>query len=219
MKIMSINKTYAVFGLGRYGRAVAEELVKNGADVIAVDRNESRVNDAAQFIPVCKCADVTDPEVIDKLDIADVDVVVIAMAKNLESTVMAITLCKEAGVKTVIAKCVEEMHGKIFYRVGADKVVFPEKEAGTRLGKNLMSSGFIDIVELSEDVSMVELDVKPQWVGKSLVELHLRKKYSVNVVAILKGDEVITSIDPEMPLESGMKMIVIADIARLEKLK
>ena len=216
---MSINKTYAVFGLGRYGRAVAEELVKNSADVIAVDRNEERVNDAAQFIPVCKCADVTDPEVIDKLDIAEVDVVIIAMANNLEATVMAITLCKEVGVKTVIAKCVEEMHGKIFYRVGADKVVFPEKEAGTRLGKNLLSSGFIDIVELSKNVSMVELEMKPQWVGKNLIELHLRKKYSVNVVAVLKGDEVITSIDPEMPLESNMKLIVIADVNKLENLK
>lgn len=216
---MSINKTYAVFGLGRYGRAVAEELVKNGADVIAVDRNEELVNDAAQFIPVCKCADVTEPEVIDKLDIADVDVVVIAMANSLEATVMAITLCKETGVKTVIAKCVEEMHGKIFYRVGADKVVFPEKEAGTRLGKNLLSSGFVDIVELSKDVSMVELDMKPQWAGKSLVELNLRKKYSINVVAVLKGEEVITSIDPEMPLTENMKLIVIADINKLERLK
>lgn len=216
---MSINKTYAVFGLGRYGRAVAEELVKNGADVIAVDRNEELVNDAAQFIPVCKCADITDPEVIDKLDIEDVDVVIIAMANSLESSVMAITLCKEAGVKTVIAKCVEEMHGKIFYRVGADKVVFPEKEAGTRLGKNLLSSGFVDIVELSKDVSMVEVDMKPQWVGKNLIELNLRKKYSINVVAVLKGGEVITSIDPEMPFTENMKLIVIADTAKLEKLK
>lgn len=216
---MSINKTYAVFGLGRYGRAVAEELVKNGADVIAVDRNEELVNDAAQFIPVCKCADITDPEVINKLDIEDVDVVIIAMANNLESSVMAITLCKEAGVKTVIAKCVEEMHGKIFYRVGADKVVFPEKEAGTRLGKNLLSSGFVDIVELSKDVSMVELEMKPQWVGKNLIELNLRKKYSINVVAVLKGEEVITSIDPEMPFTENMKLIVIADTVKLDKLK
>jgi len=216
---MSINKTYAVFGLGRYGRAVAEELVKNGAEVIAVDSNEELVNDAAPVIPVCKCADVTDPEVIDRLDIADVDVVIIAMANSLEATVMAITLCKEAGVKTVIAKCVEEMHGKIFQRVGADKVVFPEKEAGTRLGKNLLSSGFVDIVELSKDVSMVELDMKPQWAGKSLIELNLRKKYAINVVAILKGDEVITSIDPEMPLENNMKLIVIAEVNKLDKLK
>lgn len=216
---MSINKTYAVFGLGRYGRAVAEELVRNGADVIAIDSNEELVNDAAQTIPVCKCADVTDPEVIEKLDIADVDIVIIAMANSLEATVMAITLCKEVGVKTVIAKCVEEMHGKIFYRVGADRVVFPEKEAGTRLGKNLLSSGFVDIVELSKDVSMVELEIKPQWSGKNLIELNLRKKYSVNVVAVLKGDEVITSIDPEMPLESNMKLIVIADVNKLERLK
>lgn len=216
---MSINKTYAVFGLGRYGRAVAEELVRNGAEVIAVDINEELVNDAAQTIPVCKCADVTDPEVIDKLDIEEVDVVIIAMANSLESTVMAITLCKEAGVKTVIAKCVEDMHEKIFSKVGADRVVFPEKEAGTRLGKNLLSSGFVDIVELSNDVSMVEFDMKPQWVGKNLIELNLRKKYSINVVAILKGEEVITSIDPEMPLESNMKLIVIADTNKLEKLK
>ena len=123
-----------------------------------------------------------------------------AMANSLEATVMAITLCKEVGVKTVIAKCVEEMHGKIFYRVGADRVVFPEKEAGTRLGKNLLSSGF------------VELEIKTQWAGKNLIELNLRKKYSINVVAVLKGDEVITSIDPEMPLESNMKLIVIADV-------
>ena len=216
---MSINKTYAVFGLGRYGKAVAEELVRNGAEVIAVDNNEEVVNDAAQTIPVCKCADVTDPEVIEKLDIAEVDVVVIAMANSLEATVMAITLCKEAGVKTVIAKCVEEMHGKIFYKVGADRVVFPEKEAGTRLGKNLLSSGFVDIVELSKDVSMVEIEMKSQWVGKNLMELHLRKKYSINVVSILKGDEVITSIDPEMPLTENMKLIVIADVNKLEKLK
>ena len=216
---MSINKTYAVFGLGRYGRAVAEELVKNGADVIAVDSNEELVNDAAQTIPVCKCADVTDPEVIDKLDIADIDVVIIAMANSLEATVMAITLCKDVGVKTVIAKCVEEMHGKIFCRVGADKVVFPEKEAGTRLGKNLLSSGFVDIIELSKEASMVELEMKPQWVGKNLIELNLRRKYSINVVAVLKGDEVITSIDPEMPLTENMKLIVIADVNKLEKLK
>ena len=188
---MSINKTYAVFGLGRYGTAVAQELVRNGAEVIAVDINEELVNDAAQTIPVCKCADVTDPEVIDRLDIADVDVVVIAMANSLEATVMAITLCKEAGVNTVIAKCVEEMHEKIFYRVGADRVVFPEKEAGTRLGKNLLSSGFVDIIELSNDVSMVELDMKEQWVGKSLIELNLRKKYAINVVAVLNGDMLI----------------------------
>lgn len=216
---MSINKTYAVFGLGRYGRAVATELVKNGADVIAVDTDPNIVNELALEIPVCKCADITDPEVIKQLDIADVDVVIICMANNLEATVMAITLCKEAGVGTIIAKCIDEMHERIFARVGADKVLFPERESGKRLAKNLLSSGFMDIVELSKDVSMVEIPVKSEWQGKNLIELNLRKKYSVNVVAILEGDKVISSIDPEMPLNSSMKLIVIAEIGKLDKLK
>ena len=215
---MGTNKSYAVFGLGRYGRSVAEELVRNGAEVLAVDVDEELVNEAAQVIPVCKCADITDPEVIEKLDIADMDVVVIAMANSLESAVMAITLCKEAGVKEVIVKCVEGMHEKIFKRLGADRVVFPEREAGTRLAKNILSSGFIDAIELSKNVSMVEIQMKPEWVGKNLVQLNLRKKYSINVVAILKDGEVITIINPETPLEKDEQLIVIADTDKVGKL-
>lgn len=216
---MSINKTYAVFGLGRYGRAVATELVKSGAEVIAVDSDADVVNELAMEIPVCKCADITDPEVFDQLDIADADVVIICMANNLEATVMAITLCKEAGVGTIIAKCIDEMHEKIFARVGADKVLFPERESGKRLARNLLSSGFMDIFELSKDVSMVEIPVKPDWIGKNLIELNLRKKYSANVVALLNGDQVISNIDPEMPLSQGMRLIVIAQTGKLDKLK
>ncbi len=215
---MSINKTYAVFGLGKYGQAVAKELSDNGIDVIAVDINEEIVNDAALEIPVCKCADVTDHEVIKQLDIESVDVVIICMAENLEASVMAITLCKEAGVPTVIAKCSDEVHQRIFSRVGADKVVFPEKESGTRLAKNLLSNGFIDIIGLSKDVSMVEIPIKPEWVGKNLIELNLRKKYSMNVVAIISEDTVTTSIDPTSPLQDNVKLIVIADTSKLKKI-
>lgn len=216
---MSINKTYAVFGLGRYGRAIATELVKNGADVIAVDKDADIVNELATQIPVCKCADVTDPDVIEQLDIASVDVAIICTANNLESTVMAITLCKEAGVGTIIAKCIDEMHEKIFARVGADRVLFPERESGKRLARNLLSSGFMDIVELSDDVSMVEIPVKSEWVGKNLIELNLRKKYTINVVAVINGDNVIATVDPEMKLQNGMSLIVIAQTNKLGKLK
>ena len=142
---MSKKKTYAVFGLGRYGIAVARELVRNGAEVIAVDSEEGIVNAAADELPICKCADVTDPEVIRQLGISNVDVVIVAMATNLEASVMAITLCKEIGVKTVIAKSANEMHQRILKRVGADEVVFPENESGLRLARNLLSSGFVDM--------------------------------------------------------------------------
>ena len=102
---MQKKKTYAVFGLGRYGTAVTRELVENGMEVIAIDARQKIVNDAAAYLPVCKCADVTDAEVISRLGIENIDTVIVCMASNLEASVMAVTLCKEAGVKTVIAKC------------------------------------------------------------------------------------------------------------------
>ena len=216
---MGINKSYAVLGLGRYGRAVAEELINNGAEVLAVDIDQNNVNNAIETLPVCKCADITEPETIKRLGISNIDVVIIAMASNLEASVMAVTLCKEAGVETVIVKCGNEMHQKIFSRVGADKVIFPEKESGTRLAKNLMTSGFSEMIELSDDVSMVEINIKDEWVGKTLIELSLRKKYSINVVAIKNGDEITTTIDPALPLEKGMELIVIANTSKLQKLK
>ncbi len=216
---MSIHKTYAVLGLGRYGRAVAAELVNSGAEVIAVDIDPDNVNDAVKDIPICKCADITEPEVVKKLGISNIDVVIIAMASNLEASVLAVTLCKEAGAGTVIAKCANEMHQKILLRVGADRVIFPEKESGTRLARNLLTSGFSEMIELSNEVSMVEIDVKEEWVGKTLSELSLRKKYSINVVAIDDGNEVITDIDPVIPLRKGTKLIVIANTQMLKKLR
>lgn len=216
---MSIHKTYAVLGLGRYGRAVAEELVNNGAEVLAVDIDQNRVNSAIETIPVCKCANITEPETIKRLGISNVDVVIVAMANNLEASVLAVTLCKEAGVGTVIVKCGNEMHQKVLSAVGADKVIFPEKESGTRLAKNLLTSGFSEMIELSDDVSMVEINVKDEWVGKTLIELSLRKRYTINVVAIRMGEHITTTVDPSLPLEKGMELIVIANTSKLSKLK
>ena len=216
---MKTKKTYAVFGLGRYGTAVARELVENGMEVIAVDAEEKIVNDAAAYLPVCKCADVTDAEVISRLGIGNIDTVIICMASNLEGSVMAVTLCKESGVKTVIAKCANEMQQKILLRVGADQVVFPENESGIRLAKNLLSSGFIDMISLSKDVSMVEIDVKTEWRGKNLIELNLRKGGGFNIVAGGKGEEVNVNINPEQVLDSESSLIVIANTSKLGRLK
>ena len=216
---MKVKKTYAVFGLGRYGMAVAEELVDSGMEVIAVDMDQRIVNDAAANLPLCKCADVTDAEVISRLGIGNIDTVIVCMANNLEASVMAIALCKEAGVKTVIAKCANEMQQKILLRIGADQVVFPEKESGVRLAKNLLSSGFIDMISLSKDVSVVEIDMKDEWLGKNLIELDFRKKYGFNIVAIKKGENVNVNINPEQTLDAESTLIVIANTAKLRKLK
>lgn len=216
---MSVNRSYAVFGLGRYGTAVAQELVANGAEVLAVDIDEETVSDAIATIPYCKCADVTDPDVIKQLGVSNIDVVIVSMASDLESSVMATMLCKEAGVKTVIAKCSSEMNCRILSKVGADRVVFPESESGIRLAKNLISSGFVDILDISNDVSMVEMEVRPEWVGKNLMELNLRKKYAINIVALINKDEVTADIDPEKPLDKSMRLIVIGSTSKLKRIK
>ena len=216
---MSINKSYAVFGLGKYGIAVATELVNNGADVLAVDIDENIVNSAVADIPFCRCADITNPEVIKQLGISNVDVVIIAMANNLEASVMSVILCKEAGVKMVIAKCADEMQGKILCKVGADKVVYPESESGLRLAKNLVSAGIVDIIDLSEDISVIEIPVQEKWVGKTLVELDLRKKYAFNIIAVRKGEDIIVNVDPNVQLSKEMQLVVIINKTNLSKLK
>lgn len=216
---MSINKTYAIFGLGRYGISVAKELANNGAEVIAVDSDESIVNTVAADLPFCKCADTTDIEVLKRLGVSNIDVVIVAMAGNIEASVMTVMLCKELGVPHVIAKCSSEMHYKILVKVGADKVVFPENDSGIRMAKNLLSSGFVDMIELSDEVSMIELDVKKEWVGKSLIDLKFRKKYELNIIAIRDNSEININVDPNIPLTYSMKLIVVGNKLKLKKLK
>ena len=216
---MSNKKSYAVFGLGRYGLAAARELSAAGAQVLAVDSDEAVVQSAAAYLPLVKCADVTDPEVLEVLGIANFDVVIIAMAEHMEACVMAVMLCKEAGVPTVIVKCASETHGRLLSRVGADQVVIPESESGTRMAKNLLSSGFVDVMELSGDVSLIEVPVKAEWVSHTLIELNLRKKYAINVVALKRGDTIDVTVDPTQPLQAGDLLVVIAETAKLHKLR
>lgn len=216
---MSSNHSYAVFGLGRYGLAAAKELSAAGAQVLAVDADAQVVQSAAAVLPVVKCADVTDPDVLEVLGIANFDVVIIAMAEHMEACVMAVMLCKEAGVPTVIVKCASETHGRLLSRVGADQVVIPESESGARMAKNLLSSGFVDVMDLSDEVSLIEVPAKAEWIGHSLMELHLRKKYGINVVALKQGSVIDVTIDPNQPLAEGDRLVVIAETAKLHKLK
>lgn len=213
-----MNKSYAVFGLGRYGRAVVKELLDNGAEVLAVDSDRKIVDELVAEIPICKCADITDPAVIEQLGISNVDVVVISMAKSFEASIMSAMLCKEANVGTVIVKCSDEAQGKILKKIGADEVILPETESGKRLAKNLLSSGFIDIVDISDDISIMEADVKNEWIGKTLKDIDLRKNHNVNVVAFKDNDEVIFA-NPDVVIQSSMKMIVMTDREGVKFLK
>ena len=205
-----MSKSYAVFGLGRYGRAVVKELLNNGAEVLAVDQDRRIVDELVGEIPVCKCADITEPGVIEQLGISDIDVVVISMAKSFEASIMATMLCKEANVRKVIVKCSDESQCKVMKKIGADEVILPETESGTRLAKNILSSGFIDIADITDKISILEIDIKSEWVGKTLRELDLRKKYNINIIAFKNSSDVVFA-NPDIVIEDGMKMIVMAD--------
>lgn len=213
-----MKKSYAVFGLGRYGTTVVKELIKNGADVLAVDMDESVIENAKNTIPICKCADVTNIDVLTQLGVANIDTVIVAMANHLEESVMAVMLCKELGVPNVVVKAATEFNKKILLKVGADRVVIPEYESGVRLAKEVLHSGFVDVVDLSSKISIIELEVKDEWVGKNLIELDLRKKYSLNVVAIRANGEVTVAVDPNMPLSREMLLLVIADVSNIKKI-
>lgn len=215
---MSLKKSYIIFGLGRYGIAVAKELVKSGAEVLAVDIDEENVNDAATELPFCKCADSSDPQVLKQLGVSNFDVAIISMAGNLEASVMTVALCKELGVKTVIAKCANRTHQIILSKVGADRVVFPENESGIRLARSLLSSDFLDAINLSEEISIVDVNVPDQWVGKTLIELNLRKKYALNIIAIKAGNGLSIDVDPAKPLEKDTNLVVIAHTKNIKKL-
>ena len=213
-----MSKSYAVFGLGRYGRAVVKELLNNGAEVLAVDKDRRIVDELVGEIPVCKCADITEPGVIEQLGISDIDVVVISMAKSFEASIMATMLCKEAYVRKVIVKCSDESQCRVMKKIGADEVILPETESGTRLAKNILSSGFIDLADITDNISIFEMDIKAEWVGKTLRELDLRKKYNINIIAFKNSNDVVFA-NPDIVIEDSMKMIVMTDKKGVDFLK
>lgn len=214
-----MKKQYAVFGLGKFGSSVAVTLEKLGCEVIAVDIVEEKVQDIADQVSYAMRADLHDTGVIQSLGLRNLDGAVVAISDNMESSIMATILSKEAGIPYVLAKAQDDLHASILKKVGADAVIFPEKEMGRRVAKSLISTNFADWIELSPDYSMVETGIPAKWVGKTLRELRIRERYGFNVVGIKKGEKVDVNVGPEKPLEEGSIMIFIGSNEMLNKFK
>ncbi len=217
---MSKNNSYAVIGMGRFGTAVAMELSNSGADVLAVDINEERVRAISEHVTCAVKADISDAETVASLGLGNMDAVVVAMTRSMDASILATISAKESGAKYVIAKAQNEMHAKILTKVGADKVIVPEKESGRRIAKNLVNGNFLDFFELSDRISMVEIPVQEEWIGFNLRELDFRRKYSVNVIAYeANGKDLIVNIPPDMPLDKGTIWItgMVEDVSRVMK--
>jgi len=212
-----MKKSFAILGLGRFGRTLARELTKAGMDVLAVDINKAKVNLIADDVTCAIQADVKDTDTIKSLGLSNMDAVIVAMTEDVESTIMAIIQAKELGVPMVIAKAKNNFNKEILTKVGADKVVFPEKESGIRIARNLVSNNIIDYFGINEFVSVVEITAKSEWIGKSLMELNLRKKYKINVVGIKYDDIVVVDIEPSEPIREGAVLVVIGNNDNLKK--
>lgn len=212
------NKQYVVFGLGKFGKSVAVSLSQYGNDVLAVDTSEEAIQEISEHVTHAVQADGTDEDTLRSLGISNFDVAVVAIGSNMQSSIMTVMLLKEIGVEYVMAKAQNEIHKKVLEKIGADRVIFPEREIGNRIARNLTSDNIVDYIELSSEYSIVEIVVLKDWQGKSLAELNMRAKHGVNVMAIRRAGEIDISPGANETLREGDVLIVVGSNADLQKI-
>lgn len=212
-------KQFAVLGLGRFGSSLAKTLYELGNDVLAVDEREDAVQDISESVTHAVQADATDESNLRSLGLRNFDVVVVAIGGDIQSSILVTLIVKELGVKYVVAKAQSELHAKVLYKIGADRVVLPERDMGLRVAHNLVSSNVLDFIELSSDYSIVEVAAPDGWKGKTIKELNIRRKYGLNVIAIKRNGEMNVSPQAEDTIEENDVLVVVGDnegITRLE---
>lgn len=214
----SRQKEYIIIGLGRFGNSVAKQLEANGCKVLAIDRNEQRIRQIAEYVTLAMCLDVADEEALEELGGRNFDGAVISIGHSLDASVLATIWAKEQGIKQVIAKAYDETQGKILAKIGADEIVYPEKETGVHLANNLAFNNLIDTIELSPEYSIAEVTILTDWIGKSLIELKLREKYAVNVIAIRRGGSLILNPAADAPSKKNDVFVLLGTNNTLKKI-
>ena len=214
-------KQYAVIGLGRFGSSVAKTLSDLGHEVLAIDIDEERVQQVEGFVTHAVQADATDENAMRSLGIRNVDVAIVSIGQDLEASILATLILKDLGIGYVVCKALSELHGKVLERVGADRVVYPERDMGVRVAHNLVSSSLIDYIELSPDHSIAEIVARPEFAGKTLRELNLRAKYdyAINIIAIRSGDAVRISPRADDKIHENDILVVMGSNEAIKKLQ
>lgn len=212
-------KSVIVLGLGRFGTALAKKLYEKDVEVMAVDRDYTIVQRLSDKVSYAVQADITDEKALRDLGIANFDIAIIATAGNLESSIEATLICKDEGIKTVIAKAKTESHARILEKIGADKVIFPELETGERLARFISGSNLLEFVQFSSNFSLAEIRTQKSWVGKSLKELDIRNKYNVNVLAFERAGDTIMNPSPDEKIKENDLLLVIGEAEDVRKLE
>ncbi|WP_257350627.1 potassium channel family protein [Pseudalkalibacillus decolorationis] len=215
-----MKKQFAVIGLGRFGGSICKSLSNNDMEVLAIDNDEDRVNEYSSIATHAVIADATDENVLKSLGIRNFDHVIVAIGDNLQASILTTLILKELDVDHITVKAQNDYHEKVLRKIGADRIVHPERDMGMRIAHNIMSNNVLDYLELSDEHSIVELIASEKMHDKTLIELDIRANYGCNVVAIKRGDEIEVSPQATYTIREEDILIVIGadnDISRLEK--
>jgi len=212
-------RQFAVIGIGRFGASVAAKLYEMGYDVLAIDTSESRIDGIVDRVTHAVVADSTSETALKSLGISNFDVVIVAIGQDIQASILTTLVLKEMGVKQIVTKALTEQHGKVLQKIGADRIVFPERDMGIRVANNLAATNVLDFIELSPDFSIVEFIATAEMVGKSLNELDLRAKFGVNVLAIRTSDKNINvSPGASDKIQAGDLLIMVGENTSLQKM-
>lgn len=212
-------KQFAIIGLGRFGSSLARTLARMGYEVLAIDADENKVEELADVVTHSVQANALEEAVLKSLGLRNFDVVVVAIGQDIQANILVTVMLKEMGVRKVVAKAATELQGKVLEKIGADIVVFPERDMGERVARWLVSKNIIDQINLSPDYSLVELAAPPEFIGATLQESGMRKKYGITVLAIRRGNEFIISPEAGQRIEKGDILIVIGQNEKLKALE
>ncbi|MFB0958097.1 TrkA family potassium uptake protein [Clostridiaceae bacterium HFYG-1003] len=202
-------KQFIVVGLGRFGISVAETLSELGHDVLAIDKDENVIQDIADKVTHAVQLDATDEYALRTLGVRNFDVAVVTIGSNIQASIMITLLLKEAGVKYVICKGQSELHKKVLLKIGADRVVLPEKDMGYRVAHNLVSSNLVDLIELSDDYQIIEMNAPDSWIGRTIKDLDVRANYGITILALRsKTDDI--NISPTADVVIPPESVIIA---------
>ncbi|HFK3009673.1 TPA: TrkA family potassium uptake protein [Clostridioides difficile] len=202
-------KQYIVIGCGRFGSSVASTMHLLGHQVMAIDKNEDSVQSISDKVTHSLIVDVTDEQALRSLGLGNFYVAVVAIGSDIRASIMATLIAKEMGVELIICKAKDELQAKVLYKIGADRVVFPERDMGVRVAHNLVSDNILDHIELDPEYSIVEIVTPNSWVGKTLIELELRARYEITVLAIKTGKNINVTPSPDEELTAGSILVII----------
>ncbi|MDO5047477.1 MAG: TrkA family potassium uptake protein [Anaerococcus sp.] len=204
-----MEKNVIVLGLGRFGRAVATKLFEKGIYVTVVDSNYKKIERIASFVSNAVQADITEELALKSLGINNYDVAIVATGSDVEASIESTLICKDSGVKKVIAKATSQSHARILKKIGADQIVFPEADTGARLARALAGSNLLELVQFSNDFSLIEIKAHKDWIGKSLSDLDFRNKYKMTVVAFERDRKMQMSLNPNEQIKEGDVLVMI----------